>query len=53
MVICGGRITGIVDGRTVTKEEVGLLMTKVEEPYPEQEADRKEATEDETGKNGK
>ena len=31
MVICGGKISGIVDGRTVTKEEVGLLMTKVEE----------------------
>ncbi|MBO5653383.1 MAG: ATP-binding cassette domain-containing protein, partial [Clostridia bacterium] len=30
MVICGGRITGIVDGRTTTKEEVGLLMTKFE-----------------------
>ena len=28
MVICGGKITGICDGRTVTKEEVGLLMTK-------------------------
>ena len=30
MVICAGRITGIVDGRTVTKEEVGLLMTKTD-----------------------
>lgn len=28
MVICGGRITGIVDGRTATKEEIGVLMTK-------------------------
>ncbi len=27
MVICGGKITGIVDGRTATKEEIGLLMT--------------------------
>jgi len=27
MVICGGKITGIVDGRTTTKEEIGLLMT--------------------------
>ena len=25
-----GKITGIVDGRTVTKEEVGLLMTKTD-----------------------
>ena len=28
MVICGGKITGIVDGRSVTKEEIGVLMTK-------------------------
>ena len=28
MVIGSGKITGIVDGRTATKEEIGLLMTK-------------------------
>ena len=28
MVIGSGRITGTVDGRTATKEEIGLLMTK-------------------------
>lgn len=28
MVLCGGRVTGIVDGRTATKEQIGLLMTK-------------------------
>lgn len=28
LVLCGGQISGIVDGRTVTKEEVGLMMTK-------------------------
>ncbi len=28
MVIGSGRINGIVDGRTTTKEEIGLLMTK-------------------------
>ena len=28
MVIASGRVTGIVDARTTTKEEVGLLMTK-------------------------
>jgi simple sugar transport system ATP-binding protein len=31
VVINSGRITGICDGRTVTKEEVGLLMTKSHE----------------------
>jgi simple sugar transport system ATP-binding protein len=30
MVICGGKITGIIDGRKAVKEEIGLLMTKVE-----------------------
>jgi simple sugar transport system ATP-binding protein len=30
MVLCGGRISGIVDGRTAAKEEVGLLMTRLE-----------------------
>ena len=28
LVINGGKITGIVDARTATKEEVGQLMTK-------------------------
>ena len=28
MVIGSGRVTGIVDARTATKEEIGLLMTK-------------------------
>ena len=27
LVLCHGRISGIVDPRTVTKEHVGLLMT--------------------------
>ena len=30
MVIGSGKITGVVDGRTATKEEIGLLMTKSE-----------------------
>ncbi len=29
MVICGGKVSGIVDGKTAKKEEIGLLMTKV------------------------
>ena len=28
LVISGGRVTGIVDGRTAKKEDIGLLMTK-------------------------
>ena len=30
MVVCGGKITGVLDGRSTTKEEIGLLMTKTE-----------------------
>ncbi len=29
LVLCGGKVSGIVDGRTTTKNEVGLLMTKL------------------------
>lgn len=28
LVLCGGEVSGIVDGRTATKEEVGLMMVK-------------------------
>lgn len=35
MVLCGGKMNGIVDGRTVTKEEVGMLMTNLVEPTKE------------------
>ena len=36
-VLCGGKLNGIVDGRTVTKEKVGLLMTNLGED-PEEAA---------------
>lgn len=39
MVIGSGKITGIVDGRTTTKEEIGLLMTKSEKSGKENEND--------------
>ena len=29
LVLCGGRVSGVVDARTATKEQVGLLMTHV------------------------
>ena len=29
LVICGGKVSGIVDGRNTTKEEVGFMMTRV------------------------
>ena len=29
LVLCAGRVSGVVDGRTATKEEVGLLMTHI------------------------
>ncbi len=30
LVICAGKVTGIIDGRNTTKEEIGLLMTKTD-----------------------
>ena len=29
MVLCGGKVSGIVDPRTVTKEDIGLMMIHV------------------------
>jgi simple sugar transport system ATP-binding protein len=29
VVLCGGRVSGIVDGRTTTKNEVGMMMTEL------------------------
>ena len=31
LVLCAGRVSGIVDGRRTTKEEVGLMMTNLKE----------------------
>lgn len=31
LVLCGGRVSGIVDGRTATKEAVGLMMSGKEQ----------------------
>ena len=30
LVLCGGQISGIVDAKTTTKEQVGLLMTSIQ-----------------------
>ena len=35
MVINSGAVTGIVDARTATKEEIGLLMTKTDDTAKE------------------
>ncbi len=37
LVINGGQVTGVVDGRTARKEEIGLLMTKSNEKGEEQD----------------
>ena len=29
LVLCGGKLSGIVDGRAATKEAVGLMMTRL------------------------
>ena len=28
LVLCGGQVSGIVDAKSTTKEEIGLLMTQ-------------------------
>lgn len=38
-VLCGGKLNGIVDGRTATKEEVGLMMTNLNTEEKEGEKD--------------
>lgn len=49
LVLCGGQVSGIVDGRTATKEQVGLLMTRVGGENVESAADTEGNTE--SGKN--
>lgn len=29
LVLCGGKVSGVVDGRTASKEKVGLMMTQI------------------------
>lgn len=29
LVLCGGRVSGVVDARTATKEQIGLMMTRL------------------------
>ena len=45
MVLCGGKVTGIVDARTTTKEEVGRLMTETKRMSVEDAKTAKEAME--------
>ena len=42
LVLCHGRVTGLVDARTVTKEQLGLMMTgeMSEEEKKKEAADR-------------
>lgn len=37
LVLSGGKISGIVDARTATKEQIGLLMTKTQEVTDDEE----------------
>ena len=34
MVMCGGKVSGIVDPRNVTKEDIGLMMIHAEGAQP-------------------
>ena len=39
MVIGSGKITGVLDGRTATKNEVGYLMTKTDREEEKRDAE--------------
>ena len=43
MVLCAGRVTGVLDARSTTKEEIGLLMTG-DRASSDTETDQKEGT---------
>ncbi len=44
IVMCAGKITGVVDGRNTTKEEIGLLMTKTECDYVSKNDEKEDNT---------
>ena len=46
MVICAGQVTGILDGKTATKEEIGLLMTSISDEH-KHDADGKHTAKEE------
>ena len=29
LVLCGGKVSGVVDGRTADKNHIGMMMTKL------------------------
>ena len=29
VVLCGGKVSGILDGRAATKNQVGMMMTRI------------------------
>ena len=43
MVMCGGKVSGIVDPREVSKEDIGLMMIHTDNPFA------KDKREDEKG----
>lgn len=45
MVLCGGEISGIVDPREVTKEEVGLMMIHVDKEWKKKRKKKKKEKE--------
>ena len=39
LVLCGGKVSGIISGRGADKQEIGLMMTRVGGLAPEQAMD--------------
>ena len=38
LVLCAGKVSGVVDARTATKEQVGMLMTRLDGEEEKQDA---------------
>ena len=51
VVLCGGRVSGIVDGRTADKNEVGMLMTRLggSKRVEQEEKEKDEQTQEDLG----
>ena len=43
MVVCAGRVTGVLDARTTSKEEIGLLMTRTEHTFDQKSEETEDA----------
>ncbi|HOF94201.1 MAG TPA: ABC transporter ATP-binding protein, partial [Clostridia bacterium] len=39
LVLCGGKVSGLVDARGITKEEIGLMMMHIDDEFKQREGE--------------